>query len=113
MAVPLSAPDEAIISHKVTLDDNLLASTSANSGKDLFHLYDILKTSIKLLENRFRNVALQFPDELLIDSVPIFWAITDCIRDLARQRSEGKDGDEMKEVDLPKLYILADTSYGK
>jgi len=122
MAVPLSAADSTIIQHQVTLNSNLLASTSAQSGRDIDSLYDIQLTSKTLLDNRFKNVALQFPDELLIDSVPIFWALTDCLRRLQRRRrlqdqdtekvsQEGLDSDS--DLDLPNLYVLADTSYGK
>ena len=41
------------------------------------------------------QIALQFPDELLHDSVPIFRAIK-------RRLDEGRE-----------LYVLADTSYGR
>lgn len=122
MAVPLSAADSTIIQHQVTLNSNLLASTSAQSGRDIDSLYDIQLTSKTLLDNRFKNVALQFPDELLIDSVPIFWALTDCLRRLQRRRRlqdqdtekvSQEDLDSDSDLDLPNLYVLADTSYGK
>ncbi|KAH9942803.1 putative diphthamide synthesis protein-domain-containing protein [Amylocystis lapponica] len=56
--------------------------------------YDVDRTVVDILKGDFRRIALQFPDELLHDSVPIF-------RALKSRLGPGRE-----------LYVLADTSYG-
>ncbi|KDN43420.1 diphthamide biosynthesis protein, partial [Tilletiaria anomala UBC 951] len=87
-------------------------------------LYDIRSTALKILGfdpqgdakrrvhlRRFKSIALQFPDELLCDSVPIYWALKKALRELLQgQAIDGSGGNEPAEE--PELYILADTSYG-
>ncbi|KAI0710920.1 diphthamide biosynthesis protein [Earliella scabrosa] len=56
--------------------------------------YDLARTAEEIERGDFKRIALQFPDELLPHSVPIF-------RSLKSRLSEGRE-----------LYVLADTSYG-
>ncbi|KAF8152245.1 putative diphthamide synthesis protein-domain-containing protein [Crassisporium funariophilum] len=56
--------------------------------------YEIQRTAEEILKEGYKRVALQFPDELLHDSVPIF-------RQLKHRVGQGCE-----------LYVLADTSYG-
>lgn len=156
MATPMSAPDAAILLHQPSLDANLLASTSAHSGRSIEELYDVQLTVDRLcyagssLEEqesegrqgsttsgvrkrrgpfryRFRRVALQFPDEILPDSVPIYWALKREVQSRLeenrqqqqqRQNKGAEEGapaqsSEEEEEVIPDFYILADTSYGK
>ncbi|KAI0723639.1 putative diphthamide synthesis protein-domain-containing protein [Fomitopsis betulina] len=62
--------------------------------EELEEYYDIERTTKQILQGDHKRIALQFPDELLHDSVPIF-------RRLKAGLGEGYD-----------LYVLADTSYG-
>ncbi|KAF9519204.1 hypothetical protein BS47DRAFT_1288643 [Hydnum rufescens UP504] len=56
-------------------------------------LYEINETANEVIRGDFNRIALQFPDELLSYSVPIFQAL--------KAKMPGRD-----------LYVLADTSYG-
>ncbi|KAM5540108.1 hypothetical protein V8D89_006248 [Ganoderma adspersum] len=56
--------------------------------------YDILRTVEEIENGDYQRIALQFPDELLPHSVPIF-------RALKSRTNEGRE-----------YYVLADTSYG-
>ncbi|PWN50801.1 diphthamide biosynthesis protein [Violaceomyces palustris] len=95
-----STTDQDIIQHRIELDPIATSATSARSGRSIEEVYEILSTSERILESKSKRVALQFPDEALVDSVPVYWALKRTIRSLSR---------EVQEVNL---YILADTSYG-
>ncbi|WFD36490.1 Diphthamide biosynthesis protein 2 [Malassezia cuniculi] len=107
MAVSLSTADAAIIEHTVPLDASATAATAAHSGRDIAELYDVKSTAHALIYGPdgekitppLARVALQFPDEALIDSVPVFRALEAELKELVGDSS-------------PRLYILADTSYG-
>lgn len=108
MAVPLSSADAAVIEHHVPLDEAAVKATAAHSHVSIEHLYDVDATAEALvyvpgssekIEPPFERVALQFPDEALVDSVPLFHALNDALWRLDVDRA-------------PSLYILADTSYG-
>ncbi|KAN0064540.1 Diphthamide biosynthesis protein 2 [Thecaphora frezii] len=103
-----STTDAAIITHEVQLDAVAQSATAASSGRSIYDVYDVHQTAAKVVERRFRNVALQFPDEALIDSVPVYWALRRETRSLCRDRYPEHQLDGV----LPKFYILADTSYG-
>lgn len=116
-----STTDEAIINHQVELDPALSGATSAQTGRSIEELYEIESTAKQVVEGRFREVALQFPDEALIDSVPAFWALKSRIDQIRAGRTtageevgdEARAGPSSHEDRAPNLYVLADTSYGK
>ncbi|KAH6902623.1 putative diphthamide synthesis protein-domain-containing protein [Coprinopsis sp. MPI-PUGE-AT-0042] len=56
--------------------------------------YEIPETASQIIENDYKRIALQFPDDLLPDSVPIYKRLKAAI-------GNGRE-----------LFILADTSYG-
>jgi len=102
-----STADEAILEHRVELDPQAVEATAAASGSHVADLYDIAATAERLvfqpgsrtpLAPPFERVALQFPDEGLVDAVPVFHALNEALRALTPSP--------------PSLYILADTSYG-
>ncbi|CAO1637734.1 unnamed protein product [Parajaminaea phylloscopi] len=105
MASAFSAPDAAVITHQPTLDESLLLSTSASTGRPIAELYDIFSTAERIVQGRFQRVALQFPDEGLPDAVPIYWALKDQIAALCEKS-------ERAPAEKPELFVLADTSYG-
>ncbi|KIY69086.1 diphthamide biosynthesis protein [Cylindrobasidium torrendii FP15055 ss-10] len=76
-----------------TLDVSLDNTTRNLSPAEFDVYYDIEDTANWIREGGYVKVALQFPDELLHDSVPIY------------QRLQTLAGNS-------ELYILADTSYG-
>ncbi|KAH9895870.1 diphthamide biosynthesis protein [Cubamyces lactineus] len=67
--------------------------TNLSQG-ELEDIFDIHRTAEEIEKGDYKRVALQFPDELLQHSVPIFKA-------LKAKIAEGRE-----------LYVLADTSYG-
>ncbi|CAG8442688.1 3358_t:CDS:2 [Funneliformis caledonium] len=64
----------------------------ADSDKQLEEIYEIDRTVKALIDGGFDKVALQFPDELLADSVKIATILREKVK--------------------KKIFILADTSYG-
>lgn len=60
-------------------------------------------TAARIVQGGFQRVALQFPDEGLPDSVPIYWALKRAFAALSSANAAGQ----------PDLFVLADTSYGK
>lgn len=107
MSVALSTADAAIIEHVVPLDPAATAATAAHTGRAVADVYDVHATARALvfgpdgkrIEPPLCRVALQFPDEALVDAVPV-------LRELEREL-HALVGDA-----APRLYILADTSYG-
>lgn len=66
-----------------------------SAEQDLDDFYDLVDTANEILEKGYTRIALQFPDELLNDSVPIYKRLNSLIRT------------------QQELYVLADTSYGR
>uniref|UniRef100_A0A3Q0S1T0 2-(3-amino-3-carboxypropyl)histidine synthase subunit 2 n=1 Tax=Amphilophus citrinellus TaxID=61819 RepID=A0A3Q0S1T0_AMPCI len=87
MADAFSSSSETVIQRVV----DVTAKTSTPAEK-LGELYQIQKTCDFIHEHRFEKVALQFPDELLVDSVAV--------------------AGEIERNTNAKSYILGDTSYG-
>ncbi|KAE8214088.1 hypothetical protein CF327_g2478 [Tilletia walkeri] len=126
MASAFSTSDTAILTAPLELDPLLQAATSAAQSIEIRTLYDVERTASTILQHGFRSVALQFPDEALVDSVPVYWALRDEL--YARRKRSGTVGGEnvgpssgdanaaavkdKKDDKVPELYILADTSYG-
>lgn len=104
-----SAPDAAVITHQPDLDESLLSSTSAHTGRPIEDLYDVHSTALRIVQGGFHRVALQFSDEGLPDAVPVYWALKDRISALCEDADSKTSADP---VTRPDLYILADTSYG-
>lgn len=80
---------------KRTIDVNIDDTADCLSSPHKFYaFYEIERTADEIVKGGFKRIALQFPDELLHDSVPIYRAL----------KARIKDGQN--------LYVLADTSYG-
>ncbi|KAG2124801.1 putative diphthamide synthesis protein-domain-containing protein [Suillus clintonianus] len=77
-----------------TIELNIDSSTQDIAQSDFLEIYEIERTVTAIVEGDFKRTALQFPDELLRHSVPIY-------RLLKSKAGEGHD-----------IYVLADTSYG-
>ncbi|KAJ3997354.1 putative diphthamide synthesis protein-domain-containing protein [Lentinula boryana] len=89
-----SASGEEVITRTIDVEvDDTADQLKSSAEFDAF--YEIDRTVREIEEGDFKRVALQFPDELLHDSVQIF-------RRLKRMISPDKE-----------LYVLADTSYGR
>ncbi|KAL4072116.1 diphthamide biosynthesis protein [Scleroderma citrinum] len=77
-----------------SIDLNLSSSAQRPTSSGIFDFYEIEKTAKEIRQGAFKRIALQFPDELLHDSVPVYRLLKQLV----------DDGQE--------LYVLADTSYG-
>lgn len=78
-----------------TIELNVDSSNTQNiAPSDFLEIYEIERTVAAIVEGNFKRIALQFPDELLCHSVPIY-------RLLKSKAGEGHG-----------IYVLADTSYG-
>lgn len=102
-APPLSTSDAAILTHVPVLSSTALLATSAyQRDVSLAALYDVGATALRIRRIAApappQRIVLQFPDEALCDSVPVFWELK---RALEEHGWEGR------------LFIGADTSYGK
>ncbi|KAI9461404.1 diphthamide biosynthesis protein [Russula earlei] len=87
-----SSSAQAVIRRPVLLDGN---QTHEHLSSEQFGDYhDLEWTANQIITKDYKRIALQFPDELLQDSVPIYHAL---------KRAIGAERE---------LYVLADTSYG-
>lgn len=88
MALAFSSNDEAIIKKAISLNENVVASEI-----DINSFYEVNRCIEWIQNSNFKKVALQFPDEMLKDSCQI--ALT------------------IQKHTNSKIFILADTSYGR
>ena len=114
-----STTDEAVLTAPLELNPLAQSATASSSGRSIYYVYDILSTAAKIHSGRFKRVALQFPDEALVDSVPVYWALKKEVRTLysadstsSETPSASTSASSKTSSGLPEFYILADTSYG-
>lgn len=133
VAPVLSTPDTHIFEDPTPPVDP--ASLPRTSNSQLAITYEVARTVSEIRAGRWRRVALQFPDHMLVDAPRVYAALS---RGLAEARKEagpqrwrdadaGVDGaaERLAEVDIngggadgedddaeEQLYILGDTSYG-
>ncbi|KAI6127183.1 diphthamide biosynthesis protein [Pisolithus sp. B1] len=92
MTTTFSATGEEAIKHSIDLDS--CPSAQCPESSDILEFFEIERTAKEIRDGDYKRIALQFPDELLHESVPIY-------RLLKQRVNEGQE-----------LYVLADTSYG-
>ncbi|GAC94944.1 predicted diphthamide biosynthesis protein [Pseudozyma hubeiensis SY62] len=115
-----STTDEAVLTAPLELNPLAQSATASSSGRPIYYIYDVVSTAAKIRTGRFKRVALQFPDEALIDSVPVYWALKSEVRKIYSHDAAGSDAASAStstsalgsSTGLPEFYILADTSYG-
>jgi diphthamide biosynthesis protein 2 len=127
----LSTPESHIFEDPTPAVD--VSALPKLSDEQLAITYEIERTLREIREGRWRRIALQFPDEMLVDGPRVYMALR---RGLRREREKSRivgggvnepeketstlekdmNGLSLKqgqaEVDEEKLCILADTSYG-
>ncbi|RAL11382.1 2-(3-amino-3-carboxypropyl)histidine synthase subunit 1/2 [Aspergillus homomorphus CBS 101889] len=123
----LSTPDDRILEAT-----DPVASQEPNrtvSDEELSITYDIERTLKEIRQARYKRIALQFPDDMLPDAPRVFQLLSRGldVSDAPQPRGNGEssngdaehlaDSVSQLKVDAtaepaPKLYILADTSYG-
>ncbi|KAJ9315513.1 hypothetical protein DTO271D3_4086 [Paecilomyces variotii] len=102
------------------------------SDEELAITYDIERTLKEIRQGRWKRIALQFPDDMLPDAPRVFQLLsrglqrkdvtsanghaTGTTNGVSTMRSLEKDMSQViiddAEEEFPKMYILADTSYG-
>ncbi|KAI7520812.1 hypothetical protein KC331_g20051, partial [Hortaea werneckii] len=129
----LSTPAEHILEEETPI----VAPTSRLSSEQLYLQYEIKRTVSEIREGRWKRIALQFPDEMLVDAPRVFESLRDGLKEEREQKSAAGNQtavngvtDAVSSVSLEKsevqqnedharnedveetLCILADTSYG-
>lgn len=102
--------------------------SQTKSDEELSIIYDIERTLNEIRQGRWKRIALQFPDEMLPDAPRVYQLLARGLE--TKQVGNGCDGPTSTTADLngsmsqltleqngeddpvPKLFILADTSYG-
>ncbi|KAG8956227.1 Diphthamide biosynthesis protein 2 [Tulasnella sp. 424] len=79
----------------ITRSLDVVKESTPSSLADLENAFDIVWTASVIEERKYSRIALQFPDELLHISVPVYQAI------------------KAKLAPTRQLYVLADTTYGR
>ncbi|PWY91253.1 diphthamide biosynthesis protein Dph2 [Aspergillus heteromorphus CBS 117.55] len=122
----LSTPDDRIL--EATDPVTAQEPNRILSDEELSITYDIERTLKEIRQARYKRIALQFPDDMLPDAPRVFQLLSRGLdkRDVdASVRSAANDSSEtdgladsvsqlkVEETEVaPRLYILADTSYG-
>ncbi|PPQ91528.1 hypothetical protein CVT25_008796 [Psilocybe cyanescens] len=96
-----SSSGEDVISQAIEVTRDTSANVLSPEQFDAF--YEIKRTAKEIVHGDYKRIALQFPDKLLHDSVPIFRRLNKTISEL-----EPESGPST----IRELYVLADTSYG-
>lgn len=126
----LSTPDSLIL--EATEPVARQNATRTLSDEELSITYDIERTLQEIRQARYKRIALQFPDDMLPDAPRVFQLLSrglacrDVDKITVEKNGNGTGGVESEKLaqDVsqlsvddkpepePKLYILADTSYG-
>lgn len=149
----LSTPAEHTFFEDPTPTSEIQKDRPHRTDDELFEVYEVARTAARIIDQKWRRVALQFPDAMLPDAPWVVDALTRALEELSSSSSTTKEteedgsqnrekqvkngkqkesGDvkEVREVDMtmrglsgssknettntdriPRLYILADTSY--
>ncbi|MCJ1482915.1 Diphthamide biosynthesis protein 2 [Schaereria dolodes] len=101
-----------------------LAVSRRQSDEDILITYEVQRTIAEIRQGRWRRIALQFPDGMLVDAPRVYDALKNGLRRAPHEiPSPTEDSShppihELQELTLKEptldvqLYILADTSYG-
>ncbi len=129
----LSTPDTHIFEDPTTPVDN--SYRVRLSDEEIYLTYEIERTVREIKQGRWQRIALQFPDDLLVDAPKVFEALSRGLRKSthcetaasanAEVKNEALDSDSLmhgveklsisaseSSQQEERLYILADTSYG-
>ncbi|KAJ5287870.1 hypothetical protein N7478_003556 [Penicillium angulare] len=128
----LSTPDDRIFESADPVVST--RTTQPCSDDELSITYDIERTLKDIRQARYKRIALQFPDDMLPDAPRVFQLLSRGLNSKEITGANGTDGgqtnggpntvedvsqsvselsvNEDKEKWSPRLYILADTSYG-
>lgn len=83
------------------------------SEEQLYLQYEIKRTISEIRAGQWKRIALQFPDDMLIDAPRVFERLRDGLKhERAARAAATASEDEKHEEKEEKLCILGDTSYG-
>jgi diphthamide biosynthesis protein 2 len=85
--------------HAIEQSVEIESSSSSNSALPLTERYEIQSTVDDILTHGYRTIALQFPDELLGESVLVYRALMKGLR-------EGGSAEDVQ------CFVLGDSTYG-
>ncbi|KAJ9114756.1 hypothetical protein QFC22_005632 [Naganishia vaughanmartiniae] len=77
------------------------SASLSNTAIPLYERYEIISTIEEILANGYKTIALQFPDELLAESVLVYRALMKGIQDSGGEKADGVQ-----------CYVLGDSTYG-
>ncbi|KAI9815973.1 MAG: Diphthamide biosynthesis protein 2 [Pycnora praestabilis] len=125
----LSTPDTHIFGNFTS--PAVHSDQSRLSDEELFFTYEIERTVSEIRRARWRRIALQFPDEMLVDAPRVYQALSRGFRTYPKTKADNKGNEANTEASAlqefqdgvegfhlaadeaeRRLYILADTSYG-
>ena len=129
MAATLEAPPVLSTPDSKIFDDRLQAKSESrhreHSDEQLHITYEIERTIAEIRRGKWTRVALQFPDHMLEDAARISDALSKRLRNVHLHGLPAKGSPELETLRLtedlsisseqlpaPRVYILADTSYG-
>ncbi|RDL31010.1 uncharacterized protein BP5553_09799 [Venustampulla echinocandica] len=101
----LSTPETHLFSDPTPLA--IPTKESRLSNDEIRETYEIERTAREIIQGAWRRVALQFPDEMLVDAPRVFEGLASELENLSQE-----GGEEGNRSTRRRLYILADTSYG-
>ncbi|KAL9534828.1 2-(3-amino-3-carboxypropyl)histidine synthase [Sphaerulina musiva] len=83
------------------------------SEEQLYLQYEIKRTISEIRAGQWKRIALQFPDDMLVDAPRVFERLRDGLKhERAARAAAAASEDEKTEEKEEKLCILGDTSYG-
>ena len=126
----LSTPDTHVFDDPAPVVD--VRSLPRLSDEQLHSQYEIQRTIDEIRESRWKTIALQFPDDMLVDAPRVSEALYHGLENARKRRkishgapendmdntSKRELEEDMSKLDIAsdeaaeKVYILADTSYG-
>ncbi|VBB81478.1 Putative diphthamide biosynthesis protein [Podospora comata] len=101
----LSTPAEHLFEH-ASPDSQTEAKAPRKTDDELRQIYEVARTARELRLGKWKTIALQFPDAMLVDAPRLVQALKD---ELTALRKEEEESSGPKQ-DV-KIFILADTSY--
>ncbi|KAG9057785.1 Diphthamide biosynthesis protein 2 [Serendipita sp. 407] len=100
-ASAFSSNDEAAITRPLDLEEQEKRTGIQRREENVAieEFYEIEETVAQIQQRQFKRIALQFPDEMLSDSVAVYLALGSRLKDAGYSDCN--------------LFVLADTSYGR
>ena len=122
----LSTPDDRIIEESVPIQR---PRRTRKSDEEIEECYEISRTVREIRDSHWKRVALQFPDDLLVDAPRVLTSISTRLQEFHfedglpsrgveetqssnHQSSNSEYQGRNTRESSPRLFILADTSYG-